>query len=562
MIALWLALACAPHAPEVTPLPSAGATDPHRLILMTHGYVGETEAMRPLIDTLTRDGVPRAWLDGGEGQQRYHVHAFDFGRFSRLASDHNVSIEALARAFGQFYHQLPETCPVCRDREDERVEVALLGWSFGGLVMREFLLQEALDHSGEPRVSAHGPEDWEIDRVVTLATPWFGSLRTRLTRGFLSMTVNGGIRTLIYGFFNPRKGEVWGNVIDEQERALKFGSVFQWRQHQRWRELAWRQEVPPWLVVAAVGHNKTALQGDGVTRFASANVAPLLPDAPMETFLTDVKHMEMFREVPEGPKSRELAWTLRAVTSFIERGSLAADDSGWLDTVTVEAASGDTQTFYLQAPTDDPEQQADLATKKEKLTALYEVDQGDVWLRFFDGRRVPPALLPLNGMASLFRRSEEYSRAWTELSWTAEPDADGVMVPVVQSLDLSRSHLVAIPDLQPTGAYSLKVRLASPESPRGVPVRPSEVVVTVDGQDTPPESTGEDITLWIHPHRTNLVSVYLDTIRILQEHPELETIEIRDIALVPMGQVATDRAGSTSEQTRQTSALDQNERGG
>ena len=112
-------LACVPRQPIVTPLPSAGATDPHRLILMTHGYVSESSAMQPLIDTLSKDGVPRAWLDSdaGRGQdsserQRYHVHAFDFGRFSRLGSDHNVSIEALARAFGQFYHQLPESCPV------------------------------------------------------------------------------------------------------------------------------------------------------------------------------------------------------------------------------------------------------------------------------------------------------------------------------------------------------------------------------------------------------------------------------------------------------------------
>jgi len=530
-------LACVPRQPVVAPLPSAGATDPHRLILMTHGYVSESAAMQPLIDTLSKDGVPREWLDdSGVGRERYHVHAFDFGRFSRLASDHNLSIEAVARAFGQFYHQLPESCPVCRERADERVDVALLGWSFGGLVLREFLIQEALDHSGQPRVGAHGPEDWAIDRVVTLATPWFGSLRTRLTRGFLSMTVNGGIRTLAFGFFNPRKGEVWGNIIDEQERALKFGSVYQWHQHQRWRELAWRQEVPPWLVVTALGHDKPALQGDGVTRFASANLAPLLPSAPMETFLTDVKHMEMFRDLPEGRQTRELDWTLRAVTSFIERGSLAADDGDWLDTVTVEAVSGDTQTFYLQAPTDDPDEQGDLAAKKAKLAALYEVDQGDVWLRFFDGRRLPPAVLPLDNMTSLFRRSEEYSRVWTELSWTPEYDAEGVGVPVVQTLGLNPNHIVAIPDLRPTGAQLLKVRLDSPEDPRGILVKASEAVVTVDGQDTPPESTGEDITLWLHPHRTNLVSVYLDTIQILRDHPELETIAIRDIALVPMGE--------------------------
>ena len=45
---------------------------------------------------------------------------------------------------------------------------------------------------GEFSESSDGPEGWSIDRVVTLATPWFGSLRTRLTRGFLSLTVNGG----------------------------------------------------------------------------------------------------------------------------------------------------------------------------------------------------------------------------------------------------------------------------------------------------------------------------------------------------------------------------------
>ena len=173
----------------------------------------------------------------------------------------------------------------------------------------------------------------------------------------------------------------------------------------------------------------------------------------------------------------------------------------------------------------------DLAAKRAKLSALYEVDQGDVWLRFFDGRHLPPSVLPLSRTASLFRKSEEYSRAWADLTWTAEPDADGVPIPVVQSMDLTRNHIVAIPDLTPTGAHILRVRLASPDDPRGVLVTASEAVVAVDGVDTAPPAAHavDDLTLWLHPHRTNLVSVYLDTIRILREHPELDRVEIRDV---------------------------------
>lgn len=537
---LLAALGCArPEPPE--PLPAARDLAPDRLVLMTHGYVSEGEAMRPLIDALSREGVPRAWTDGAtDGLTRYHTHAFDFSRFTRLGSDHNVAIEDLARNFGRFYHRLPETCPVCAEREDDDIDVTLLGFSFGGLVLREFLLQEALDHAEHPRDPAHqhGPPGWSMDRVVTLATPWFGSFRTRLTRGFLSIAVNGGVRTILYGFINPRRGEVFGNVIDEQERALKVGSAFQWRQHGRWRRHAARravegEPVPPWLTVIGLGHEQPAFQGDGVTRFASANVAPLLPEARVESFLVDVKHMEMFREGLSDRKTRELRQTLRAVTGFIERGTLAGE--GWLEAVPWQG-----QEFYLQAPTGDALYDGDLAAKRQKLDALLATDQADVWLRFFELSGGGRVLLPLKGLSSLFRKSLVYSRSWASLASVYERDADGRRIPVVQSMDLDPAHLVAVPDLTPTGAYRLMIRLASPVDPRGVLVGAGQAGLAVSGRlgDPHPPGAPDHLTLVIRPHQTNLVNVTLDGAAIREAHPELERLEIRDIALVPLEDTA------------------------
>ncbi len=529
---LLLLAACARPAPP-PPLPAARDLSPDRLVLMTHGYVSDGAAMRPLIDALSREGVPGGWADSG-ARTRYHTHAFDFSRFSRLGSDHNVGIEDIARNFAHFYHELPRTCPICAEREGREIDVALLGFSFGGLVLREFLLQEAADHAGHPREHEHGPPGWSVDRLVTLATPWFGSFRTRLTRGFLSLALNGGVRTVLFGFFSPRRGEVFGNVIDEQERALRVGSAFQWRQHGRWRRLAAQRArggdpLPPQLAVIGLGHRKPALQGDGVTRFASANIAPLLPEAQVESFLVDVKHMEMFREGLSPRKTRELGQTLRAVVRFIERGSLAGE--GWLDAVDWRG-----QRFYLQAPTGEAAPDGDLAAKRAKLDALLATDQADVWLRFFElregGGRV---LLPLRGLSSLFRKALVYSRSWAALATDYELDAEGRRIPVIQSMDLDPAHLVAVPDFRPTGTYRLLIRLASPEDPRGVLVSAGQASLAVSGRlgELSPPGSPDQLTLSIRPHQTNLINVSLDGAAIRAAHPELEALEIRDIALVP-----------------------------
>ncbi len=417
LLAGALAASCALRQPP-PPLPGAADLEPDRLILLTHGYVSDTDTMTPLFDALMREGVPRGWLGGGEGRARYHLHAFDYSRFTAIGSDHNVPIEALTRAFSRFYHDLPESCAACRGRLERPVEVTLVGRSFGGMMLREFMLQEALEHDGTLRVHHHGPGRWEIKRMITLATPFFGSVRTRLTQGFLSLTINGLWRTVAFGFVNPSGGGVFGNVIDEQALALQIGSLYQWNQQMRWQELAERglsqgYELPPWLTMVAVGHPDTAVQGDAVTRFASANMAPMQTHQRVETFAVDIKHMEFFRNEQRGRKQRELDRALRALTRFVEFGTLEGDESGWLERYPVP---GQDQAILVPRPDDADHAERDAQRRRERLDALFSEDQGDVWLRFFDGRPDGEAeLLPLSRSLSVFRAGLMPSRIWTEL---------------------------------------------------------------------------------------------------------------------------------------------------
>lgn len=569
---LWLALlaACAGRHPPAT-LPGEADLEPDRLVILLHGYVSESGAITPLFDLLNRDGVPRAWLDPlAPGHARYHTHSFDFSRFTRVGSDHNVGIEDLAAAFGRFYHALPLSCPICHHRAHQSVKVTLIARSFGGILAREFLLREEErghlpieDVPGE--LESHLP--WRVNRVITLATPFYGSFSTLFARGFLSIVINGVVRTVIKGFVNPSTGGVFGNVIDAQARALRYGSIFLWRQHIRWRIVVDHlresgEEIPRWLVMAAVGHHNPDRAGDSVTRIASANIAPNLPHAPVETFIADLKHSEFFRGDERGRRARELELASRALVRFMERGTLADDPSdaiapwGVVDAERgaevvplnrqgqpVAARGPVRQTLYLQprltGESVSDEARKDLRHKEKRLKELFAADLGDVWLRFYDGLpgdEHEPRVLRLRRSLSLFRSGLEYSRSWADLVSETESDASGQEVPVVHSMATMRSHLITIPDLTPTGAYELGMSINVPGKARAMPIPGAAVKLSIEGEEDAPRWAGEPTgatPLIIHPYRTNLIHVYLDGRQLRALYPGVQEIDLREVWLQP-----------------------------
>lgn len=577
MLGRWLAVGlvglllagCVGRAP-LAPLPPAAELVPDRLVILLHGYTSDAEATLPLRELLYREGVPRGWVKPGlPGRMYYHTHAFDFGTFTRVGSDHNVAVEDLAEALSGFYHKLPESCPVCRERAERPVQVTLVARSLGGIIGREFLLREEergellqVEVPGEG--SARSP--WRIRRVVTLGTPFYGSFKTLLSRGFLSLVINGMIRTVLLGFVKPEAGGTFGNVVDAQARALRYGSPFLFQQHMRWRALLERaaaagRATPPWLVVASVGSPNPARNGDGVTRFASANVLPNLPNAPMEMFLTDVRHGDIFRaEGGDDPRRqyREMIRTARAVVRFIEAGTLRDDPTGATTRWQIVGARGarrleplrrDTSeegsVVYLQSPDDQGRQDAlyhkDLRRKVGRVNEALAADLGDLWLRFYDGLPdgpTPPEVLPLRRALSLFRSGVERSRSWVDLVAATEADSAGAEVPVVQEMAPLRPHLITLPDITPTGLWGLVVRVDVPRRARPVAVAREDIRVVYEGEPVhPPIRPGDEslTALWIDPHRTNLVSIYLDGSRLRARYPELGPLEIRELGLDPIG---------------------------
>lgn len=541
------------------PLPAESSLVPDKLLLFVHGYLSSASPMRGYMDQFARRGVSAQLLgDPGTPAQPYHSHAFDYGHFTRPGSDMNLSPEELARAFEEFYVQLPESCPICRRRAQRPVEVTLIAHSFGGVILREFLatrMEQGREKSSWEAQAATG-FPWQVRRVITTGTPYFGSTKTRLMQGFLGVLGNGLIRTALFGFIRPDAAGVFGNTIDAQGRALRLGSPYLWELQQRWRQLVQREgqgRLPPWLVITAVGTASPERTGDGVVRFSAAQLSPLFPDTPMETLVVNLEHRTMVRLTRSGLAQREQEQMVAAIQHFILAGTLSdAPENVARPYALVKTAFENRLVPWEQVPPElelrpprlylpvpsqaDPIQQADYRQRLAQLHALMSVDQGDVWLRFYAGlpsealgRR--PQVLALARPLSFFQNGVERSRDWTDRVARAEPSADGELIPVVQSLAPMRSHLISIPDLRPTGAYRLWVRLE-----HGVELNAEDVVVELEGGKSALDWQQENrsgIPLWLRPQQVNLIHVYLNTAKILEEHPRLKRIDVREVALEP-----------------------------
>jgi hypothetical protein len=499
-------------------LPAEADLEPDRLMLFVHGYMNDHETLASLVDVFTREGISRE----GQAPLRVHAHVFDFGRFSRAGDGHNRTLEDLVARFAEFYRGLPEHCPVCRRRAGRPVEVTLVGHSLGGILIRDFLIREA----------RHAPPeapDWHIARVVTLGTPFFGSFKTRFTQGFLSVVINGMVRTLLLGFVSPEHGGSFGNALDPQARALRIGSPYLWGAHERWRRHLEDGDapMPPWLHVIGIG----AAGGDGVATLSSANVGPALPDGTIESLLVNLRHGELVRMRPRGSPAREQARMLGALVAFMEAGTLRGHPA-----FTVHRPDGVEQGFFVQRPTaGDEAAEADLSAKTRRLRQAVEADVADVWLRFYERAADPldasrAQAVVLEAPPSYFRTGVERSPFWLDLASTSELSADGELVPVVASLTLQRSHIVSIPDVTPTGPHRLHIRLS-----RGVVLTADHVRIVVDGDEGmvhPPDGR-PGIPVVLRPLQANLVHVILDGRSIRAAHPHLEDLDVAEVALVP-----------------------------
>lgn len=556
---LWGLFGHPARAQTRMPLPAEASLVPDKLLIFVHGYLSSASPMRAFMDQFARQGVSAQLLgDPGAPAQPYHIHAFDYGHFTRPGSDMNLSPEELARAFEEFYIQLPESCPICRRRAQRPVEVSLIAHSFGGVILREFLvtrMEQGRERSSLEAQAATG-FPWQVRRVITTGSPYFGSTKTRLMQGFLGVLGNGLIRTALFGFIRPDAAGVFGNTIDAQGRALRLGSPYLWDLQQRWKRLLDREgtsTLPPWLVITAVGTASPARTGDGVVRFSAANLSPLFPGASMETLVVNLEHRTMVRLTRAGLAQREQAQMVAAIQHFILTGTLANAPAGLARPYALLKNERETQLLpweqvppeqelippklYLPVPTaSDPIQQEDFQQRMAQLHALMSVDEGDVWLRFYAGLpshelgRKPP-VLALSRPLSFFQNGVERSRDWTDRVARAEPNLDGEWIPTVQSLAPMRSHLISIPDLRPTGAYRLWVRLD-----HGVELNAEDVHVELEGGSSALAWQRENpmgIPLWLRPQQVNLVHVYLNIPKIRAEHPRLKRVEVREVALEP-----------------------------
>lgn len=551
--------------PSPRPLPGEADLVPDRLLVFVHGYLSSAAPMKTYIDLFSRLGVPTRFdVDEQVSTLRYHAHAFDYSHFSRPGSDQNLSVEELAHSFGEFYHALPESCPVCRRRADKPVKVTLIAHSFGGLVLREFLLNEVRPRTLASTAITQGlqtSDAWHVDRVITTGTPYFGSTKTRFTQGFLSVLINGLIRTTLLGFVRPDGGGVFGNTIDAQATAVRLGSPYLWEAQQRWSRLdthlrAHSESIPPWLVIVGVGQDRPEGTGDGVVRFSAANLAPLFPHSPVETLVVNLDHAAMVRIKPRGSRQREQRQMVAAMHHFITTGTLADAPPGLVSRYGLTVGQdGDhlmpeaqllrsfnpdepgfvRQWFYTPDP--DPIEKLEVRDFLQRLKRVERVvaaDGADVWMRFYAGlpnAKRPPQVLALPRPLSFFQNGIERSRDWTDRVATVEQNEAGELIPIVQSLAPERSHLISIPDLRPAGAFRLWIRLED-----GIELTASEVRVEVEGgmaslpwQD--PVRSG--IPVWIRPQQANLVHIYLDAVRILESHPQLHRLQIREVALEP-----------------------------
>lgn len=469
-----LALGCTHGAPST---PSSPAPAHHKVAFLVHGYISDADDFSELAEALTRGGAHGSPL---------HVHRFDYGAFSRVGSDHNAGAETLGRALGEAVHTVRRECPVCQSWSDAPVDVTLVGRSFGGYVVRETLLQDA-DASWAP---------WEVDRVITLSSPLYGSTLTRYSTGFLSVIINGGIRTALFGFIKPEEGGAFGRVIDAQVRAMRLGSPYQLRAHDRMH--AWMQEdyPPPWLVISALNSSEPARKGDGVVRWSAANIAPVFPTLGAQTLPIAARHGELFSGKAPPRRQPELHRALEAIRHFVDHGTVASLPGvapyTWADDglQRVPIAGTDPDTVWLP----------DTAAGNHPVTRRYErvarADLGDVWLRFFVGTPgVDARQLDLKSGLSSLQSSPEWSRQWSDLV-VSEPDHTGSAVVSVGPLG---SRHVFLPDVTPSGAWTLGIEVDDTG-----PVPAERLRIRVNGG---PLQTGNQVS--VHALQNNVVDVFV-----------------------------------------------------
>ena len=464
--------------------PDRAALDPHRLVLVLHGYTSSSAELAPLIDVLQAGDPP--------DHAPLHSHAIDFGVFSRVAHDHNLDVETLADLLNTIYQDLPTRCEICAERAAEPVQVALVTRSLGGVVAREALLRGMEDRRSP----------WNIDRLVTLGTPWMGSTLTRFATGFQSIVVNGLLRTILFGFVAPSRGGNFGRVNDAQARALRLGSPFLWDANARWageqaRRQAAGEALIPTLHVLGLGSDDTQRRGDGVSRLASANVAPLFPAPTTETLVTPLRHAEMWNRAPPEAHAPALACLEPTLRHFIAHG-------------TAVGAQCDGQSAVLALrPGQIGERESrvyGLAVGGALDPALTEAlsrlePRGDLGLRVEllgrDGQRRELAI-PSN--LSLFASDPEWSRIWPGTTVEQELEPSGQLVTTTLHVGPSPSRQLYLPDLSAEPSYTLSLELRGVGHVDGHALR-------VEGPGRAPSSAAH---LRVYPHQANLLHIIID----------------------------------------------------
>jgi hypothetical protein len=473
LAALSLLAACArPAEPQVPPAPET-----HKVAFLVHGYISNGEEFAELARLLT---------EGGDHGAPLHVHRFDFGQFSRVGSDHNLGVERLGTALGEAVSKARRECPVCRSWAEEPVDVTLVGRSFGGLVVREALLQDAEAEWGS----------WEVDRVVTMASPMYGSTLTRYSTGFLSVIINGGIRTALFGFIQPERGGAFGRVIDAQVRAMRLGSPYQLEAHDRMQQWLDGDYPPPWLVIPALGAPDPVRKGDGVVRWSAANIAPVFPTMGIETLPVVARHGEMFSGPPKPRRVEELDRALVAVRHFIDHGTIrtlpGVAPHIWSHGRLQRASAVDPPVGAVWLPT-GPDSSHAVNHRYERVA---RADLGDVWLRVFAGTPgVDAQALTFSDGLSPLQSSTEWSRSWSDLT-LGEPDHTGSSIISVEPVD---SRHLFLPDVTPSGTWTLQVSIEGRP-----PVSPDQMRVRVNGGPLQSGSSVPVLSL-----QNNVVDVFL-----------------------------------------------------
>jgi hypothetical protein len=470
--------------PAVGGPPDRARLDPHRLVLVLHGYTSSSAELAPLIDVLQAGDPP--------DHAPYHTHAIDFGVFSRVAHDHNLDVETLADLLNELYEGLPTRCEVCAARAEAPVKVALITRSLGGVIAREALLRGMEDRRSP----------WNIDRLVTLGTPWMGSTLTRFATGFQSIVVNGLLRTVLFGFVAPSRGGNFGRVNDAQARALRLGSPFLWDANARWsgeqaRRQAAGEALMPTLHVLGLGSDDAQRRGDGVSRLASANVAPLFPASSTETLLTVLRHAEMWNRPPTPEHAPALRCLAPTLLHFVAHGSAVGAQCDGQDAVLAlppGLVGHPSARIYGQA--------FDGAPDPALLGAVARLEpRGDLGVRVEllgrDGQRRELAI-PSN--LSLFASDPEWSRNWPGTEAEQELEPSGRLVTTTLHVGPSPSRQLYLPDLSAATSYSLSVEL------RGVGLVDGHAL-WVEGPGRLPSSAAH---LRVYPHQANLLYVIID----------------------------------------------------